>query len=81
MFAVQIPKLIALASVALRVQWRERDEHMEDCTTNLMAVGGVVRLDILTLPTPANKANGWTLRSETLESQVIHRCACLPAGA
>lgn len=71
--AVQIPKLIALASVALRVQWREADEHLDDCTTNMMAVGGLLHLDILSLPVPASKANGWTLRAVTPETRVIHR--------
>ena len=70
---MQIPKLIALASVALRVQWREADEHLEGCTTNLMAVGGVLHLDVLSLPVPASKANGWTLRTVTPETQIIHR--------
>ena len=55
---MQIPKLIALASVALRVQWREGDQHLDDCTSDLMAVGGVLVLDILSLPMPASKANG-----------------------
>ena len=72
---VQIPKLIALASVALRVQWRECDEHLEQCTTDFMAVGGVLHLDILSLPVPSNKANGWTLRPVTNDSLVIHRSA------
>ena len=72
---MQIPKLIALASVALRVQWRECDEHLEQCTTDFMAVGGVLHLDILSLPVPSNKANGWTLRPVTHDSLVIHRCA------
>lgn len=72
---MQIPKLIALASVALRVQWRECDEHLHDCATDLMAVGGVLHLDILSLPASANKANGWTLRTVTPDSQIIHRSA------
>ena len=72
---LQIPKLIALASVALRVQWRECDEHLDDCSTDLMAVGGVLHLDILSLPAPANKGNGWTLRPVTHDSQIIHRFA------
>lgn len=84
--AMQIPKLIALASVAVRVQWREADEHLEECTANLMAVGGVLHLDILSLPVPASKANGWTLRAVIPDTQVIHRhvrskptrrCRCL----
>lgn len=72
--AVQIPKLIALASVAVRVQWREADEYLDECTTNLMAVGGVLHLDILSLPMPATKSKGWTLRAVTPDTQFIHRC-------
>ncbi|KAL0038554.1 hypothetical protein WJX77_010325 [Trebouxia sp. C0004] len=81
--SVEIPKLIALASVALRVQWRECDEHLEQCATDFMAVGGVLHLDILSLPVPSNKANGWTLRPFTHDSLVIHRLAypTPPAGA
>ncbi|KAL0027060.1 hypothetical protein WJX79_002717 [Trebouxia sp. C0005] len=81
--SLEIPKLIALASVALRVQWRECDEHLEQCTTDFMAVGGVLHLDILSLPVPSNKANGWTLRPVTNDSLVIHRLAypTPPAGA
>ena len=71
---MQLPKLIALASVAVRVQWREADEHLEECTTNLMALGGVLHLDILSLPTPPSKSNGWTLRAVTPDTQFIHRC-------
>lgn len=72
---VQIPKLLALASVALRVQWRECDEHLEQCSTDFMAVGGVLHLDILSLPVPSNKVNGWTLRPVTHDSLDIHRSA------
>lgn len=70
---VQIPKLIALASVALRVQLREADEHLEGCTADLMAVGGVLHLDILSLPAPASKTSSWTLRAVTPDTQAIHR--------
>ena len=77
---VQIPKLIALASVALRIQWRECDEHLEQCTTDFMAVGGILHLDILSLPVPSNKANGWTLRPVTHDSLVIHRSALQQQG-
>ena len=70
---VQIPKLIALASVAMRVQWREADEHLEECSVDSMAVGGVLHLDILSLPAPASKTSSWTLRAVTPETQVIHR--------
>ena len=70
---VQIPKLIALASLAVRVQWRDTDEHLEECTADLMAVGGVLHLDILSLPASASKTSSWTLRAVTPDTQVIHR--------
>lgn len=70
---LQIPKLIALASVAVRVQWQEADQHLEECTTNLLAAGGVLHLDILSLPSPASKINSWTLRAVTPDTQVIRR--------
>lgn len=81
--SLEIPKLIALASVAVRVQWREADQDLEECTTNLMAMGGVLHLDILSLPVPASKSNGWTLRASTPDTQFIHRLAypMPPAGA
>lgn len=70
---LQIPKLIALASVAVRVQWHEADQHLDECTANMIAVGGVLHLDIFSLPSPASKISSWTLRAVTPDTQVIHR--------
>ncbi|GAX81362.1 hypothetical protein CEUSTIGMA_g8793.t1 [Chlamydomonas eustigma] len=80
---VDIPKQIALASVAMRVQHRACDEFYRRCTNEYMAVGGVLYADLLTLPPPAKKVKHWTLRQVTHLSSNVQRIPypIPPAGA
>lgn len=55
------------------MQWRQTDEHFEECSQDQLAVGGVLLVDILSLPTPASKAKLWTLHQVTSHSEAIHR--------
>lgn len=59
---VEIPKPVALASLAVRVQLRAYDERFYSCTNQFMALGGVLLLDMLALPGQASKGNNWTIR-------------------
>lgn len=59
---VEIPKQIALASVAMRVQHRTGDEFFSRCSNKYMALGGVLYADLLTLPPPAKKVKQWVIR-------------------
>ncbi len=55
---LDIPKQIALANVALRVQHRSgpaADEFFNRCGNQWMAVGGVLVVDLLALPPGAKK--------------------------
>ncbi len=59
---LDIPKQIALANIALRVQHRSgpaADEYFLRCTNHWMAVGGVLVVDLLALPPGAKKVGGW----------------------
>jgi len=62
---VEIPKQITLANLAMRVYHREKDEFFAACTNELMAVGGVLYVDLLALPPPSKPVNTWVLRQVT----------------
>ena len=79
---VDVPKQIALANVALRFAHRELDGFFNDCSNDLMAVGGVAYADLLALPPPAKKTKQWTLRlasSSTTVQRINYPIP--PAGA
>lgn len=80
---VEIPKSIALAIVAMRVQHRTGDEFFASCTNQYMAVGGVMYADLLTLPPPARHVKSWTLRQVTPLATHVQRIPypIPPAGA
>ena len=80
---VDIPKQIALATVSMRVQHRTKDEFFHRCTNALMAVGGVLYVDLLTMPPPAKKVRQWTLRQVTPLAHAVVRIPypIPPAGA
>ncbi|KAJ9511989.1 hypothetical protein QJQ45_004409 [Haematococcus lacustris] len=65
---VEIPKQIALASVALRVFKTEKDEFFSACRNEFMAVGGVIFVDLLALPPPAKHVKHWVLRQVQSQS-------------
>ncbi|EFJ46480.1 hypothetical protein VOLCADRAFT_92992 [Volvox carteri f. nagariensis] len=83
---LDIPKQIALANVALRVQHRSgpaADEFFWRCGNQWMAVGGVLVVDLLALPPGAKKVRGWTLRQVTALASNVQRVPypIPPAGA
>ncbi|KXZ46913.1 hypothetical protein GPECTOR_39g407 [Gonium pectorale] len=83
---LDIPKQIALANVALRVQHRwgpGSDEFFGRCGNQWMAVGGVLVVDLLALPPSAKKVRGWTLRQVTPLAANVQRVPypIPPAGA
>ncbi|KAG1660998.1 hypothetical protein FOA52_007163 [Chlamydomonas sp. UWO 241] len=80
---IDVPKQIALASIALRVVRRTRDEFFSACTNEYMALGGVVYADLLSLPPAARKAGGWSMRAVTPLATSVHRVPypIPPAGA
>eukprot|EP00878_Enallax_costatus_P026409 GHUV01028341.1.p1 GENE.GHUV01028341.1~~GHUV01028341.1.p1 ORF type:complete len:424 (+),score=159.44 GHUV01028341.1:283-1554(+) len=86
---VEIPKQIALASVALRVQRRPHSglqQHPGNSTTSnsdtagaaadpqqanssscLAPLGGILQVDLLTLPPAAKQSKDWTIRQVSLQ--------------
>ncbi|KAL6760467.1 hypothetical protein V8C86DRAFT_3018008 [Haematococcus lacustris] len=70
---VEIPKQIALASVALRVFKTEKDEFFSACRNEFMAVGGVIFVDLLALPPPAKHVKHWVLRQVTALASNVQR--------
>lgn len=83
---VEIPKQIALANIALRLQHRlggACDEFFVRATNEWMAVGGVVLPDLLALPPAAKKVRTWTLRQVTPLASNVQRVPypIPPAGA
>eukprot|EP01025_Chloroclados_australasicus_P048800 TRINITY_DN5539_c0_g2_i4.p1 TRINITY_DN5539_c0_g2~~TRINITY_DN5539_c0_g2_i4.p1 ORF type:complete len:701 (-),score=83.62 TRINITY_DN5539_c0_g2_i4:171-2273(-) len=70
-YKAEISKQIALASVALRLQYRNYDEYFDKCTNQFMAVGGVFYVDLLTLPPSCQQMGDWTLRSVTQVSKKL----------
>ncbi|KIY95176.1 flagellar associated protein, partial [Monoraphidium neglectum] len=63
--AIEVPKQIALANVALRVLRLPFDDRRGRCSRGLAAVGGVLRAELLALPPPARRAGGWVVRQMT----------------
>jgi hypothetical protein len=64
---VEIPKQLALANIAVRLQ---RQPHSQADSSNssssscgcLVPLGGEVVLDVLALPPPAKHSKGWSVR-------------------
>ncbi|KAG2448008.1 hypothetical protein HYH02_007036 [Chlamydomonas schloesseri] len=84
--SLEIPKQIALANVALRVQQRSGpgvDEFFSRCANAWMAVGGLLTVDLLAMPPGAKKVRGWTLRQVTPLALNVQRVPypIPPAGA
>ena len=73
-FQLDIPKQIALAPVAVRVQVLDSaDEHFAECTNEWYAVGDVINVDLLTLPPTAKAtANGWVMRTQGTAESKLH---------
>lgn len=80
---VELPKAIAVATIAVRMVHRNYCSFQHRCKNELMSVGGVFSVDLLTLPSLPNMAKGWTLRTMTPLAQDIKKVPypIPPAGA
>eukprot|EP00218_Dolichomastix_sp_CCMP3274_P016149 CAMPEP_0170133928 /NCGR_PEP_ID=MMETSP0033_2-20121228/1611_1 /TAXON_ID=195969 /ORGANISM="Dolichomastix tenuilepis, Strain CCMP3274" /LENGTH=645 /DNA_ID=CAMNT_0010369463 /DNA_START=48 /DNA_END=1981 /DNA_ORIENTATION=+ len=58
----ELPKSLALASIAVRLTHVDFDEFSDKCTNEYKAFGGVFTVDLLALPPAAKRVKGWTLR-------------------
>ncbi|XRB02501.1 cancer susceptibility candidate protein 1 [Pycnococcus provasolii] len=73
-FYIELPKSLALASVALRLTHTEYDAVGEGREADeWRAVGGVFSVDLLSLPPGPKKARGWTVRLLTALAFAIQR--------
>lgn len=61
----ELPKSVALATIAVRMIHRAYCNFHDRCKNELMAVGGVFSVDLLTLPALPAVVKGWTLRTMT----------------
>ncbi|CAD7699961.1 unnamed protein product, partial [Ostreobium quekettii] len=81
--SVEIPKQVALASVALMAVGRAHDEYFLACKNDMMAVGGVWRAQLFALPPAPKVIKNWTIQvvdqSEEGPRQLTY--PLLPAGA
>jgi len=79
----ELPKSLALASIAVRLVHRTYDNFTEHTKNEFMAVGGVFTVDLLALPPPPKKVKGWTLRTLTPLAFDVNRLPypIPPAGA
>eukprot|EP00854_Cymbomonas_tetramitiformis_P002327 gene2327-3052_t len=64
-FISELPKSLALASIAVRMLHVYYDELTARAQNEFMAVGGVFAVDLLALPPPPKKVKAWTLRQVT----------------
>ena len=70
---MQIPKSLALTSLAIRVLWTDTIDPTMQTSTDSMAIGGLFTLEILGLPPAAAMVKDWTLRHVTAQSQKLTR--------
>lgn len=63
--SIDIPKTLALSSVAVRLIHYRYDNMSIGHSGEYFSSGGVMHLDLLTLPPPPKKVKGWTLRQVT----------------
>jgi len=64
-FTSELPKSLALASIAVRMLHCYYDDLTQHAKNEFMTVGGVFTVDLLALPPPPKKVKGWTLRQVT----------------
>ncbi|KAK9828512.1 hypothetical protein WJX72_000473 [[Myrmecia] bisecta] len=81
--ALDIPKMLALASIAIRVQQRAFDEFAGKCANGYMAVGGTFAVELCALPPGGKPVQSWTLRQVTPLASKVQRLPypIPPAGA
>ena len=76
--STELPKSLALASIAIRAMHFANDTISSkaapaESAVAYMALGGVLCLELLTLPPPTKKIKGWTLRQVTALSTSVNR--------
>ena len=60
-WALQLPRNLALAPVALQATWLDHDPHGAAASTDIMAVGALLKLELLALPPAPVHIKNWTL--------------------
>lgn len=80
---VELPRSIALASVAVRLLYVAHNHHNDDCTKELRGLGGELTIDLLALPPSPKHSRGWTMRQVTALVDSVYRLSypISPAGA
>ena len=83
----ELPKALALASIAVRVVHYATDivspyaTEETAATSEWMTLGGVLDVDLLTLPPPSKKIKGWTMRPVTeMTTSVVRMSYPVPAA-
>ena len=71
--AVELPKPLVLAPVALRFRRTTADPFTAQAVDEHMAVGPVLHVDLLSLPAPPRRVKGWTMRVITPLSTGVAR--------
>ncbi len=76
---IELPKALALASIAVRVAQYEDDivspyaSEEARAAATLMALGGVLKIDLVGLPQPPKKVKGYTMRVvNEMTTSVVH---------
>lgn len=62
--SVEIPKHLALTSVAMRIL-HVTQADLNKYPSDYLSLGGILHLELLGLPPPPKKVKGWTLRQVT----------------
>mmetsp|Transcript_24916 Transcript_24916/g.41043 ORF Transcript_24916/g.41043 Transcript_24916/m.41043 type:complete len:634 (-) Transcript_24916:150-2051(-) len=70
---VDIPKTLALASIAIRTWHSSYDNFSYDHPNPLAPLGPVLSVELLSLPPAARKVKTWTLRHVTPLAQTVQR--------
>eukprot|EP01116_Phalansterium_solitarium_P001653 TRINITY_DN11471_c0_g1_i1.p1 TRINITY_DN11471_c0_g1~~TRINITY_DN11471_c0_g1_i1.p1 ORF type:complete len:777 (+),score=322.16 TRINITY_DN11471_c0_g1_i1:111-2441(+) len=78
---VDLPKQLALTSIAVRMMHYAYDLMSHKHLTDIMPLGGVFFLEILALPPPPKKVKGWTLRPVTQLSTNVSRLGYPPTAS
>jgi hypothetical protein len=75
--SIELPKALALASVAIRVQQLRREHAAPSFgqPSLFQTLGGVTVVDLLTLPPVPKRVKGWTLRQVSGSGQSVSRMA------
>jgi len=79
--SVELPKALSLASIAVRVMQYANDMVTGTASTGWMTLGGVIELELLTLPPPSKKIKGWTMRQVTEMTESVVKLQYPLAGA